>query len=58
MPNLRRKLCSGLTLFLFAVAFGTLFAVACSSGEKEAVNSSPGSNTAAGLSATVYASPT
>ncbi len=58
MPTRRRELRSGLTLFLLAVAFGTLFAIACSGGEKETVNSSPGSNTAAGLSATVYASPT
>ena len=58
MPTRRRELRSGLTLFLLAVAFGTLFVIACSGGEKETVNSNPGSNTATGLSATVYASPT
>ncbi len=47
-----------LTLFLLAVAFGALFIIACSGGEKETANSNPSSNTAIGLSATVYASPT
>jgi hypothetical protein len=47
-----------LTLLLFAVAFGTLFAIACSGGEKETANTNPGSNAPTGFSATVYASPT
>ena len=49
---------SKLTLSLLTVAFVALLAAACSGGEKEAVDSSPGSGVAAGMSATVYASPT
>ena len=47
-----------LTLSLLTVALVALLAAACSGGEKEAVDSNPGSSVAAGLSATVYASPT
>lgn len=49
-----------LTLLLLAVAFGTLFAIACSGGDgdKETANTNPGSDAPTGFSATVYASPT
>ena len=47
-----------LILFLLTAAFAALLAVACSGEEDETVTVNPGTNTATGLTATVYASPT
>lgn len=43
---------------LLAVAAAALIAAACSSGEKEADVTNPGSGATSGLSVTLYASPT
>lgn len=47
-----------LILPLLTIALVALLAAACSGGEKEAVTSNPGVDVPAGLSVTLYASPT
>ena len=47
-----------LAAFPAALTAFVLFAMACSGGEKEAATSNPGVDVPAGLSVTLYASPT